>query len=341
MNNLKYMHAQFHMHSTFSLIDSVSSPEEMVKYCVEEQNTKYIALSDHGQMSALYHLEQACEKYNAQYIAGCEFYVDLSADFPKANGHLTALAYNDEGKKNLLYLFYKSWDVITTKWGKKKNHVTWDLLRERNKGIFVGTGCVSGVVGKCLLEDRMDLAERHLDWLIDIFGKDNVFAEFVPHQVTHDYDHKKGTFVPNECKPWCPDGDLQKGYHQWLWDHAVIKRGLKPVITSDAHFTTKDKHPIQSAILQNGEKGWHFLRSHHLLEPDEMYSHLTYLPGFDEKMFNSMVENAKHFTDKIDYSKVEKTIHLAFKTKNQEESLQLFSKNVLESRMKEICDCHE
>lgn len=340
MKNLKFPHAQFHMHSYFSLIDAVSSPEELVKHCVETQGTKYIALTDHGMLGGLYHLEEACKKYDAQHIVGIEFYVDLQADFPKANGHLTALAYNDEGKKNLLYLFNQSWNNVQVKWGKKKAMVTWDLLRERSKGIFVGTGCCAGVIGKCILNNRPDLAERNLDWLIEIFGKENVFCEIIPHAVTHDFSYKTGQFEPNECRPWCPDGDIQKGYQTWLWDQAVIKRGLLPVITTDAHFTTKDKHIIQTALLQNGEKGWKFMRSHHCLSPEEMYNHLLYLPEFNESLYNSMIENAKYFTDKISYSKADKKIHLAFETSGQEESLELLGNNLSKERIQQICDCH-
>ncbi len=336
--NLPNLHAQFHMHTIYSLIDSVSDPEAMVKFCVE-QGTNFVAVTDHGMMGGLYHLEEACKKHNAHAIPGIEFYVDISADYPKANGHLTALAYNDEGRQNLLYLFNKSWENVQTKWSKKKAQVTWDQLRERNKGIFVGTGCIAGVIGKNLLNDKPELAERNLDYLIDIFGKDNVFAEFIPHKVTHDFDHKAGEFMPNPCRPWCPDGDLQKGYQEWLWDHAVTKRGLPPVITTDAHFTTQDKHPIQTALLQNGHGGWSFMRSHHLLEPLEMYNNLIYLPNFNESMYTSMVENAKIFTDKIHFTPQKKEIHLAFKFKNQEESLAAFADNVLESRLNKICDC--
>ncbi len=338
---LRNLHAQFHLHTVYSLIDSVSDPDAMVKHCVEVQNTQFIGITDHGNMSGLYHMDQACEKYGAKSIWGCEFYVDLGADYPKANGHLTTLAYNDIGKKNLLYLFHKSWDNVQTKWGKKKAMITWDLLREKNEGLFVGTGCIAGVTGKNLLNNRLDLAERNLDWLIEIFGKDNVFAEFIPHSVTHDYNHKTGQFEPNECKPWCPDGDLQKGYNLWLWDNAVIKRGLRPVITSDAHFTTPDKHIIQTALLQNGQKGWSFMRSHDLLTPEIMYNNLIYLPNFNESVYTSMVENAKFFTDKLNYAKQEKKIHLAFEFKTQEESLEAFASNVKEDRLNKICDCHE
>lgn len=338
MSNLKQLIGSFHNHSTYSLIDAVSSPADMVKFHAE-QGTKWVGLTDHGHLSGLYELEQAAEKYDVQHIAACEFYVLI----PELNtyGHLTTLAYNDVGRKNLLTLFHKSWDTLSkAKWGKKKPQITWELLEKYKEGLFVGTGCLVSVLGRCITNDRMDLAEKNLDKLIEIFGKDKVFAEIIPHTVNKDYNHKTGQFEPNTCFPWCPDGDYQKGYLLWLWDHAVIKRKLKPVLTTDAHFTTPDKKKIQDAILMNGESGWHFERSHHILTPEEMFANVRYLPGHNEALHNEMVENAVFFCENVKYSKTDKKIKLPFEFKTQEESLAAFADNVLEERVSKICECH-
>ncbi len=111
-----------------------------------------------------------------------------------------------------------------------------------------------------MLKGQPELAEKHLDWLIAVFGKDRLFAEFIPHIVDSDYNNKTQQFEKNECTPFAPDGDLQKSYQLWLWAHAVLKRGLKPVVTLDAHFAKPESKSIQDAILMNGESGWHFAR---------------------------------------------------------------------------------
>ncbi len=337
---LPYLNSQLHVHSTYSLIDAVSSPEEIVKYCVEKQGTEYIALTDHGMMGGLFHLEQACAKYNAKPIVAIEAYVDLKPDLD-ATGHLTMFAYNDIGKKNLLTLFYKSWDNLSkAKWGKKKPQMTWELLEQYKEGIFVGTGCLTSVVSRCLLKDRPDLAEKNLDKLIEIYGKDNVFAEFVPHAVSVEWDHKTREWKKNECTDFARDGDINKAYLQWLWREGVEKRKLKPVTTTDAHMTSPDKKPIQDSYLMNGEGGWHFFQTYSILEPEEIYSNLSHLPGFNQKTYIEMAENAKFFTHKIGYAKQDKELHLAFKFNSQEESLAAFADNVLEDRLNKVCDCH-
>lgn len=335
---LKNLIGSFHNHSTYSLIDAVSTPTEMVKFHAE-QGTKWVGLTDHGHLSGLYELEQAAEKYNIQHIAACEFYVLIPE--LQTYGHLTTLAYSDIGKKNLLTLYNKSWESLSkAKWGKKKPQITWELLQTYREGLFVGTGCLVSVLGRCVTNNRPDLAELNLDKLIDIFGKDKVFAEIIPHKVDRDYNHKTGLFEPNPCQPWCPDGDLQKGYLLWLWEHAVIQRKLKPVLTTDAHFTVPEKKKIQDAILMNGESGWHFDRSHHILTPEEMYHGVTYLPGHNEALHDEMVDNAVFFCENVKYSKMEKKIHLAFKFENQEQALSAFAENALEDRINKICECH-
>ncbi len=318
---LKDITNSFHNHTTFSLIDAVSTPEEMVK-AHADRGCKFMALTDHGHTSGFYQLEEAAIKHGIQHIFGCEFYVDLPE--LKTYGHLTTLAHNDIGRKNVLTLFHKSWDTLSkAKFGKKKPQLTWELLEQYNEGIFVGTGCLVGVVSRCLLKGQPELAEKNLDHLIAIFGKDNVFAEFIPHIVDQDWDNKTNTWKMNECTEFAPDGDLQKGYHHWLWNNAVLKRGLKPVTTLDAHFTVPAKKSIQDAILMNGEIGWHFKRSHHILMPDEIYENLKYLPNFDNLMYEKMLMNGLDFCSDVKYSKMDKSIKLTFESPSVKDSLQM------------------
>ncbi len=318
---LKDITNSFHNHTTFSLIDAVSTPEEMVK-AHAERGCKFMAVTDHGHTSSFYQLEEAAIKHGIQHIFGCEFYVDLPE--LKTYGHLTTLAYNDVGKKNLLTLFNKSWDMPSkAKWGKKKPQITWELLEKYNEGLFVGTGCLVGVLARCLLKNNPELAEKNLDHLIAIFGKDKVFAEFIPHVVDSEYNNKTKEFEKNECTPFAPDGDLQKGFHHWLWNNAVLKRGLKPVTTLDAHFTVPEKKSIQDAILMNGESGWHFKRSHHILQPEEIYENLKYLSGFDNLLYEKMLMNGLDFCSDVKYSKMDKSIKLAFESPSVKDSLSM------------------
>jgi len=198
MTQYKDLIASLHNHSTYSMLDGASSPTEHVQYAIQ-RGFEYLAITDHGHISGFMELARACENTSLQPIFGCEFYVNLMPDLD-SYGHLTVLAKNDEGYRNLLTLYHKSWDNLSkAKFGKKKNQITWDLLEEYNEGLFIGSGCLVGTIARCLLKDREDLAIKNLDHLIAIFGKHRMFAEFVPQLVTHNYDYKTQKFEKNEC----------------------------------------------------------------------------------------------------------------------------------------------
>jgi len=335
MNQKKDLIASLHNHSTYSMLDGASSPTEHVQYAIE-RGFKYLAITDHGHISGFMEFARACENTLLQPVFGCEFYVSLAPDLD-TYGHLTVLAKNDEGYKNLLTLYHKSWDNLSkAKFGKKKNQITWDLLEEYNEGIFVGSGCLVGTIARCLLKSREDLAIKNLEHLIAIFGKQRMFAEFVPQLVTHNYNNKTQRFEPNECGPFWPDGDILKGYQLWLWDQAVVKRGLKPCVTLDAHFTTPDKKDIQDALLMNGENGWRFYENYNVLTPDTIYQKLSYLPGHNCALHDSLIENVNDFCCDVGYSKKSKSIYLPYGYNNIEDSYQDFAKNVDVSKIQAI-----
>jgi len=334
----KDMAGSLHNHTVFSLIDAVCTPEEMLK-AYADRGCKFVGLSDHGHISNFFQAEEVAPKLGVTWVAGCEYYCLI----PELNtyGHLTTLAVNDIGKKNLMRLFHKSFDNLSkARWGKKKSQITWDLLEQYNEGLFAGTGCLVGLLGRCVMKGDLALAEKNLDHLIAIFGKDRLFAEIIPHSVTHDYNTKTNQFEPNECRDWALDGDLQKGYTQWLWDKAVLQRGLKPVITLDAHFTEPSKKPIQDAMLMKGESGWHFKNSYHILTPDEIYNNLTFLPNFNENLYESMIDNALHFCYDAKYTPTDKSIKLAFQYPDAKTGLSALGNAIKPERVKEILDRH-
>ena len=330
--------ASLHNHSIYSLIDSPETVENYLIHC-QERGVEYFALSDHGHMSGMATLMREAPKYGVKPVAGCEFYVDLKPDMP-TYGHLTTLAYNDVGVKNLLKLYHLSWSNSVAKWGKKKPMITWEQLEQHSEGLFAGTGCLVSTIARPLLKDQPEIAVKNLERLISIFGKHRLFCELIPHMVTHDFDRETRTFKPNPCTPFAPDGDILKGYQLWVYDEAVVKRGLKPAITLDAHFVKPETHEIQSAILQNGEGGWHFQNCYNFLSPEEMYHRLTYLPNHGEKLHEQMIHTTRDMCSEVIYTPVKKEIHLAFKYDNITDSYADFAKNVDMDRVLRCCENH-
>ena len=97
-----------HCHSEYSLLDGANQIEDVVKAAVKD-GQKSIALTDHGNMFGTLEFYNTCRKYSIKPILGCEMYIAKHSHLQKhsrANGynHLTLLAHNNEGLKNLMYL---------------------------------------------------------------------------------------------------------------------------------------------------------------------------------------------------------------------------------------------
>ena len=181
MRNIKDLKFIGHAHSSYSLLDAVSHPRDYVKYACEH-SVPYLTLTEHNQLSNQFSLFEAAKGTGIQAISGNEIYLDLTEDFGKDTYcHLTVTAYNDIGRKNLFLLFNKSFNKLSKpRWGHKKAVNTWADLIEHKEGLFVGTGCAISAMSRCLMKGRPDLAEKFLDKLIEIFTKDNIYAEFMP-----------------------------------------------------------------------------------------------------------------------------------------------------------------
>ena len=125
-----------HLHSDFSVLDGFGSVEE---YCVRapQINQKFLTISDHGMMGAIPRQIRGCEKINDKYgkdtlspIFAVELYMNRlqpemteqdegkkiysslteeeQSEF-KSSSHLLAIAYSNEGYKNLVRLSSWGW----------------------------------------------------------------------------------------------------------------------------------------------------------------------------------------------------------------------------------------
>src|SRR5213078_2648233 len=85
--------------------------------------------------------------------------------------HLTALAENDTGYRNLIKLSSEAY--LSGYWYKPR--ADWELLERHHEGVIATTGCLGGVVLQALLKGDMEGATRLAARLQDIFGRDHLF----------------------------------------------------------------------------------------------------------------------------------------------------------------------
>src|SRR3990167_9514973 len=101
-----------HTHSTYSFQDGYGTPEQYFKRAKELGMTA-LGVSDHGNCSVHFKWYKEGEKNNIKPILGLEFYLVESAkqieEKQREYNHVTVLAKNNIGYKNLLKLVTKSW----------------------------------------------------------------------------------------------------------------------------------------------------------------------------------------------------------------------------------------
>ena len=107
MKSSDFVH--LHCHSTYSLLEALPSPAEIVERAVElGQNA--VGLCDKGYTYGLIEFYQDAQKKNVKPILGMEIYVAARTRHDRESGidtkrfPLTVLAENQEGYRNLLCL---------------------------------------------------------------------------------------------------------------------------------------------------------------------------------------------------------------------------------------------
>ena len=162
-----------HCHTEFSLLDGAIRPGDLVKKAAAF-GMPAVAVTDHGNMHAAVPFYQAATKAGVKPIIGCEVYVapgamtDRNASSAKdAAFHLTLLAVNDEGYRNLVKLstagflegfYYKPRTDLPT-------------LAKYAKGLIGFTGCLASEVCQHLMRFFIDFARFTLAPFAFIFTR--------------------------------------------------------------------------------------------------------------------------------------------------------------------------
>jgi DNA polymerase-3 subunit alpha len=126
-----------HHHTTFSFLDGYGLPEAHVRRATE-LNMGAIAATEHGNTMSHVKLEVACEDSGIKPIFGCELYTGLvGPNATQRKYHLTVLAENAEGYRNLLKLVSLAYEHGF----HYEATVSWEWLKKYKKGLFILSGC--------------------------------------------------------------------------------------------------------------------------------------------------------------------------------------------------------
>lgn len=245
MGRPEFVH--LHVHTHFSLLDGCASVPALLDQ-VAELGMRAVALTDHGVMHATVPFYRGARARGIKPILGCEVYVAPGSRHTRGEReespfHLTLLAENQEGYKNLLRLV----SLAFLEGYYYKPRVDQELLERYHEGLIATTGCLSGQVPRLLLRGEEEAALRVAAGYRDLFGPGRYFVELQSNGV-----------------------DGQERVNAGLLRLAA-RLGLPLLATNDVHYLRQEDAAIQEILvcIQTGKT----LQDHHRLRfaSDQFY----------------------------------------------------------------------
>lgn len=144
--NAKLRYVSLHHHSTFSFLDGYQLPATHVERAADI-GMGAMALTEHGNVSSHVQLEMAAQAQGVKPIFGCELYTGGVGDHgTQRKNHLTVLAENAEGYRNLLGLVTQGWSDFYY-----EPTVSGSTLNAYKKGLVVLSGCTGSLLATSLI----------------------------------------------------------------------------------------------------------------------------------------------------------------------------------------------
>ncbi len=217
-----------HVHSDYSLLDGACRINDLVDK-TKALNMKSLALTDHGNMFGAIGFYEYARQSGIKPILGFESYVAQGSRFTKEAGkdgkqriyHLTLLAENNEGYRNLLKLASSAY----LEGFYYKPRIDKELLNEYSKGIIGLSGCMKSEINQNLLNNDYDKALNSASQYKDILGADNFYLELQDNKI-----ERQDELVSMAVR-------------------ISQELGLKTVATNDIHYIDPDDYYAHDALL--------------------------------------------------------------------------------------------
>ncbi len=169
-----------HCHSTYSLLEALPSPKEIVER-TKELGQNAVGLADKGYTYGLIEFYKACKNEGIRPLLGLETYVaartrhDKESSIDTRRYPLVLLAATNEGYANLLELATHA--ALEGMYYKPR--VDAELLRKYGKGLIALSGPLSGAIPQAALAEDMERVARLTREYQEYFGAENVYFELM------------------------------------------------------------------------------------------------------------------------------------------------------------------
>ena len=220
---MKFTH--LHVHSYYSLMDGLNSPKELAQAALDAGQTA-IAITDHGTLASHREMQIACKELGVKPILGVEAYISPTDRFDKSSktdksiqayNHIILLAKNKIGLENINKLQEIAWNEGFY----HKPRIDREILKEYSDGVIVLSGCLNGLISKCIERQEFSEAKLMLKDFKQTFG-DDFYIEVQSHN-------------PIEVNTKLLE--------------LADELNIKPVATGDAHFAKEADRILEEALL--------------------------------------------------------------------------------------------
>jgi len=268
LSSRRYMSDSFvhlHVHTEYSTLDSSVRTKALVARAAE-LGMPAVAMTDHGNLYAAVEFYQNAHSAGIKPILGCEVYVAPASLHDKKtvpdrknSSHLTLLAKNETGWKNLVKLVsvgHLDGDYL----GEPR--VDREQLAKYAEGLICLSGCINGVVNEWILAHHPDGARDEIIALRDIFGAEDFYLELNDHML------EQNQMLNSQLKEFSEE------------------LGIQMVATNDVHFLHKQDAEAHDVLICIGEgrliideNRKRYPVEHYFKTPEEMRTLFADFPG--------------------------------------------------------------
>ncbi len=273
-----------HLHTEYSLLDGATQIYDLVKKAKDE-NMPSVAITDHGVMYGAIELSRVCHELGGvKPIIGIEAYI-IDGDIEEKKTredifHLTLLAQNSEGYRNLLFLNSRA--HLAGYYYKPR--INKEILTAHKNGIIVLSGCLGSQLAQNLLKNNYAEAFKVALWYKENFGS-NYFLEIQDHGMIEDR----------------------------IVNKQIVQIGkeldIEIVATNDSHFTNHDDAVAHDCLLsiQMGKlvtdcKRMKFTGSEFIKNGSQMS--MLFKDHLDSEIIDQSIKNTLVIADRIDSIKI-------------------------------------
>ena len=227
----KFIH--LHTHSHYSLLDGLSKTKDLIELA-KKFKMPAMAITDHGNMYGAIEFYKMAKKEGIKPIIGVEAYIAERTRLDKEFGidnkryHLTLLAKNIEGYKNLIKLV----TISNLEGYYYKPRMDKEILKKYSDGLICLSGCLGGELSHAIANKDETKAEKIIKEHQEIFGKENYFIEIQCHPHVENDEYVRKTLI------------------------ALAKKYNIPIVaTQDSHYPCSDDHEAHHTLLQINTQG--------------------------------------------------------------------------------------